>query len=302
MGTYLSDLPRELSLCSNVKLEMNEPLSRHCGYGVGGAADFYIEALNVKGLINAFNVAERYKIPVLILGNGTNVLFSDKGFRGLVISTKRLTSISIESNMLEAECGSQIGSIINRSILHDLSGLEKLAGIPATLGGAITMNASAFGTAVSDRLSSVCVFESGKILSYSRENCKFGYRKSRFQTGNCVILSAKFNLLQAERGFVRKIFQQCSSLRKSMQPQGRSCGSVFRNTSKFSAGQLIDMAGLKGASVGKAFVSEKHANFILTQDGATARNVFDLININKKKVFDKFDVILQEEIEFIGEF
>ena len=302
MDFNLGDLPRELSLCSNLNFKLNEPLSNHCSYGVGGIADIYIQPLSITSLINAFDIAKKHKAPIHILGNGTNVLFSDKGFRGVVISTKNLTSIEVNGNIIQAECGAQIGSIINKSVERGLSGLEKLAGIPATVGGAVTMNASAFGTAVSDKLLSVTVFERDKITSYSHKDCDFGYRKSRFQVADAIILFVTFNLDDADESVVNKNCQQCLSLRKSIQPLGRSCGSVFRNTTKYSAGQLIDMSGLKGKSIGGAFVSNKHANFILTQDGATAYDVFRLIKLIKKEVFEKFGIILQEEIKFIGEF
>ena len=302
MDFNLGDLPRELSLCSNLNFKLNEPLSNHCSYGVGGIADIYIQPLSITSFIKAFDIAKKHKAPIHILGNGTNVLFSDKGFRGVVISTKNLTSIEVNGNIIQAECGAQIGSIINKSVERGLSGLEKLAGIPATVGGAVTMNASAFGTAVSDKLLSVTVFERDKITSYSHKDCDFGYRKSRFQVADAIILFVTFNLDDADESVVSKNCQQCLSLRKSIQPLGRSCGSVFRNTKTYSAGKLIDNAGLKGLTIGGAQISNKHANFIITKDGATSLDVYLLINKVKEKIKQVYDIELKEEILKIGEF
>jgi UDP-N-acetylmuramate dehydrogenase len=185
---------------------------------------------------------------------------------------------------------------------NNLSGLEALSGIPATVGGAIVMNAGAFGKNISDRLVSVETLYNGKINKYYKDQCKFGYRTSRFLGKKEVIVSATFKLVETEKELILAGIEAYKDLRKSIQPTGRSCGSVFKNPSGTTAGKLIDSLQLKGYKIGGAKISTEHANFIITEGKATATDVKKLIDYVKKKVLDAFNIELKEEIEYVGEF
>ncbi len=287
---------------SDLTVFENEPLRKHSGYGVGGNADFFIEVGSLFSLNNLINLAKGHNIPYKVIGNGTNILFSDKGYSGLIISTSKLADIFFKRDEVYATCGVLVEKLINFTTNHGLSGLENLAGIPATLGGAIVMNAGAFGSCISDYLTSVEVLTGGKIIKHLKKDCDFGYRTSKFLGGGQVILSATFKLKSVDRCSAYNDYRLYGIMRKNIQPQGKSCGSVFKNSKKFSAGKLIQDAGLKGYAIGGATVSEKHANFIITKNGATAKDVFNLIKYIKQKVFEKFDILLQEEVELVGEF
>lgn len=296
------DLKSRLLEISDLTLSENEPLKKHCGYGVGGSADFFIEVGSFVALNFLIKILNENKINFKIIGNGTNVLFSDKGFNGVIISTSKLNDVFFKRDEIYATCGVQLEKLINFTINHALTGLENLAGIPATLGGAITMNAGAFGSVISDYLTSVDVLENGKIVKYTKEKCGFAYRSSMFLGGEQIVLAGTFKLNPSDRCKIFNAYKLYGMMRKNIQPQGKSCGSVFKNGKKFSAGKLIEDAGLKGTSVGGAFVSEKHANFIIAKNGATAQDVFNLINLIKRKVYDTFGVLLCQEIELVGDF
>lgn len=296
------DLKGQLSQISDITIYENEQLSKHCGYGVGGNADYFIEVGSFIALNSLISLAIDNKVKYKVIGNGTNILFSDNTFNGIIISTNKLNDVFFKRDEVYATCGVSIEKLINFSINHSLTGLENLAGIPASLGGAIVMNAGAFGATISDFITSVDVLENGKIVNYSKEMCSFSYRNSKFLTNNQVVLAGTFKLLPDDRCKIYNAYKLYKVMRKNIQPQGRSCGSVFKNTNKFSAGKLIEDAGLKGTCIGGAIISEKHANFIITKNGATAKDVYSLICLIKKKVFDKFGINLCEEIELVGEF
>lgn len=294
----------EKSLCdiSGLTVLRNEELSSHCGYGVGGKADFFALPTDVEQLKAVVELCETYGVNYKTLGNGTNVLFSDSGYRGVIVSLKNLDDVYFEGDNVVSLCGTNLEKLISFAIIHDLSGLEKLSGIPATVGGAVVMNAGAFGVSVSDCLCCAEVLRNGKIIRLNKDECGFGYRKSNFQKSGAIIISAAFKLQKGERFHINSDYKLCSVLRKNIQPQGRCCGSVFKNSEKVAAGKIIEMCGLKGYGYGGAYVSDKHANFIMTKHGAKAGDVYYLIKYVKEKVYHDFGVLLSEEIEYVGDF
>ena len=195
-----------------------------------------------------------------------------------------------------------IDKLIKFALVHGFGGLEALSGIPATVGGAIVMNAGAFGHNISDYITSVETLCSGKIKVYDNSGCKFTYRSSRFKGKNEVVVSATFKLPELDREIISTSVKSYLDLRKSIQPSGRSFGSVFKNPKPYMAGALIDEAGLKGLRIGGAEVSDKHANFIITSSKAKAKDVYMLMLKIKKEVYEIFGIILEEEVELIGEF
>ena len=281
----------------------NYSLKNSCGYGVGGKAKYYVEPTSVVSLRTIVELSNQFNEKYKIIGNGTNVLLSDKGYNGLIICTKLLKGLSLYNNKVVCASGETLNSLINFCVKNGYTGIEQLCGIPATVGGAVVMNASAYGKTISDHVVCVDLLKDGKLLRIDKDDIKFGYRKSVFQELNLPILSVVFSFQKSSGKLESKeLINYCSVVRKNNQPKGKSCGSVFRNTERYKAGELIDKVGLKGTSIGKARVSEKHANFIITEDGATANDVYSLIRLIKIRVKEKFNVELTEEIEYVGEF
>lgn len=287
---------------TNAKITFDEPMKKHTGYGVGGCARYYASVDSLYSLNLLINLANQYRVKYKVIGNGTNILVSDLGFDGIIIDTKGLNDVFLKRENVKAMAGASLEKLIRFNLEHKLGGLEALSGIPATVGGAIVMNAGAFGHNISDHILSVETLHNGKIKTYDKNECKFTYRKSRFTGKKEIVVSATFSFPSADREVVLSGIKSYMDIRKSLQPQGRSCGSVFTNPKPLSAGALIEKAGLKGYTLGGAKVSEKHANFILTSAKARAKDVYLLIQEIKQKVKDAFGVELIEEVECVGEF
>lgn len=296
------DFSKELKGFSHAKITFEQPMKKFTTLGVGGCADYFAEVDSLYGLNLLISLAKEYNQPYFILGNGTNILISDKGYRGLIICLKKLNDVFFKRDLVRAMAGANIDKVLKFNLANGLTGLERLSGIPATIGGAIVMNAGAFGHNISDHIVNVQTLYQGKINSYDKEQCEFAYRKSRFLGRKEIIISATFNFEYDSKETIEKNIKNYADLRRQIQPIGKSCGSVFKNPKGYSAGELIDRANLKGLRIGGALVSERHANFIITQSNALSSDVYALIQHIKEKVKDKFDITLKEEVEFIGEF
>lgn len=295
-------LKKQLENFTHAKIYFDEPMNKRTALGVGGKAKYFAEIDSLHGLNSLLSIANDYGVKVKVLGNGTNVLVSDKGFDGLIISTKKLSDVFFKREEIRAMAGASLDKLARFARDNRLSGLEALVGIPATVGGAVVMNAGAFGHNISDNITTVETLCQGKIKVYNKEDCKFAYRESRFLGESEVVVSACFLLKETQKSLILAKEKSYHEVRTSMQPLGKSCGSVFKNPKPYTAGQLIDNAGLKGVTFGGATVSEKHGNFITTKARATASDVYALINIIKDKIKDEFGVVLQEEVEFVGDF
>ena len=287
---------------TNAKIHFDMPMRKHTSLGVGGSARYYAEIDSLYSLNQLICLANEHKVNYKVIGNGTNILVSDLGFDGLIIDIKRLNDIFFKQNDVRAMAGAKLDKLIKFMHSNGLTGLEELSGIPATVGGAIVMNAGAFKHNISDHLVSVETLSDGKIKFYNKKDCKFSYRTSRFLDGKEVVISAVFSLPSGDRESVSQKIKSYIDLRHKMHPVGRSCGSVFKNPKPFVAGELIDKLGLKGYSVGGASVSLVHANFITTQANAKAKDVRLLIEQIKQKDKQAFNVQLTEEVEYLGEF
>lgn len=291
-----------LSELTNARIYFDQPMKKHTGYGVGGCARYYAQIDSLFSLNILLSLSAQYKVKHKIIGNGTNLLVSDLGFDGIIIDLKNLNDVFFKRNYVKAMAGARLEKLIRFAVEHKFSGLEALSGIPATVGGAIVMNAGAFGHNISDYVVTVETLCDGKIKVFDKSDCKFAYRTSRFLNKKEVVVSATFNLPEGDSETINAGIKSYSELRKSIQPSGRSCGSVFKNPRPHTAGALIEGAGLKGYRIGGAFVSEKHANFILTTARAKSLDVYLLIQEIKRKVKDVFGVELKEEVEYVGEF
>jgi len=199
-------------------------------------------------------------------------------------------------------CGTQLSSLIKFATGSGFTGMEGLYGIPATVGGAICQNAGAFGYTVSDYIEEVTALVGGEIKRYLKSDCKFKYRSSLFSDSEAFIISARFKFPKRKKVVARKEYYEFLYRRERTQPKGKSCGSVFKNPKGDFAARLIEGAGLKGFKIGGASVSDMHANFILTERGASAKDVYSVISEIKKRVYDKYGVTLTEEVEYLGVF
>jgi len=281
---------------------MNESLKKHTTYGIGGPADLMIFPKSKQDLIKVIEIINENKIQLTILGSGSNVLVSDNGIRGAVISLKNsLKQIEVDDNILYAECGTMLGKIVKHAVKNNLIGLENLNGVPGTLGGALIMNAGAWGGEISENLIHVEVINSkSEIQKIQKKDLNYSYRQSAFNKDD-ILLSAKFNLKKADKDIIKENFIEAQSGRKKSQPLNkRSAGSLFKNPKNNSAGKLLDDAGLKGFSVGDAKISEKHANFFINDGDATSKDMLMLIKKAHKVVKDKFNVNLSLEVKLMG--
>lgn len=274
--------------------------SANTTYGLGGGArEAYFPSTIFEAKKIYAGLLER-NAKIQIIGNGSNILASDGGFDGAVISTRRMGGIiRIDDSRLLCLAGTKISHLLKFCRERELGGLEYLYGIPATVGGAAYMNAGVIGKAIGDNIVNVHVFN-GKSRILSNENCNFGYRRSTMRDINAIILSI---ILKVEISNKDRIDERLDffKARRSGLPCGKSCGCVFKNPSGNSAGRLIEAAGLKGLSVGGAEVSPKHANFIINR-GKSAADVKRLIMLVKECVFEKFGILLEEEVVYIGDF
>lgn len=284
----------------DIHFKENENMSLKTSLGVGGNARYYVQPESVNGLIKCALAAKSCGVDFKTIGNGTNLLVSDKGYDGLIACTKNLNGLLLDKGEIIALCGTPLARFVNFVAGSGRTGAEGLAGIPATIGGAICQNAGAFGFTVSDYLREVTLLRQGEIVRLKKSQCGFGYRKSVFLGSGDTVISAKFRF--PRRRAKREAGADYGEMRKKSQPTGRTCGSVFKNPHGDHAGRLIEEAGLKGFRVNGAVVSRVHANFIVAENGATASDVFALIGEIKRRVYFKHGVRLTEELEYLGEF
>ena len=280
----------------------DEPMSKHTSYGIGGPARAYVTPKNKEDLVSILKFSKDNNIPSYFIGSGSNLLVSDDGIDGIVITLgKSFNKLEINKNNVFAETGVMLGKMVKECTKRNLSGLESLIGVPGTLGGALIMNAGAFGGEISNYLEYVSVITmSGVEKKYQQKDIKFNYRNSSF-SDNEILINANFKFLFSDQKTVSKNKIKASGGRKSSQPlRFRSAGSVFKNPSEGAAGYFIDKAGLKGTKSGDAEISNVHANFFVNHGTATANDVVKLINIARKKVYKEFGVMLELEIKTLG--
>lgn len=292
----------ELKEITHVDARYDEQMKKHTGYGVGGKAKIFVRVDSLYTLNLVLTLIKKHKEKFRVIGNGSNILFSDNDYDGVIISLLPLNEVFFKRDKVKAMAGAKLEKLINFTYENNLTGLEALSGIPATIGGAVCMNAGAFGKNISDHIETVETLVDGKIKVYDKNECDFSYRRSRFLHKNQAIVSATFSFMEGDKLEIKERIKTYLDLRKNLLPTGKSCGSVFKNPKNVSAGRLIDLALLKGYSIGGAKISEKHGNFIITESGAKAQDVYALIKDVKSKIKDKYNIELNEEIEYIGEF
>ena len=287
------------------EIEKNVLLKDYTAFKIGGSARYFFTARTKEDLVKALIAAKKFKTPFFILGKGSNVLVSDKGFKGLVIKILN-SKFRIINSELAGQAGAMLGELASAAANNGLTGLEWATGIPGTVGGAIYGNAGTKEESIGDIIKTVEVFDvkAVKVKKLSKRECKFGYRDSIFKRRkHLIILSCRIQLKEGEKGEIKRMAEDFISARKKTQPLNLpSAGSIFKNPPGFFAGKLIEEMGLKGKKAGQAQISEKHANFIVNLGGARARDVKKLIDLIKRKAKKKFGVNLEEEIQYLGIF
>ena len=280
----------------------NEPMSKHTSYGIGGPAEIFAQPHDKEDLKRILKFAKNNKKPVHFIGSGSNLLVCDEGISGMVITLgKSFKNIFFKGNRVFAETGVMLGKMVKECIKRNLSGVESLVGVPGTLGGALIMNAGAFGGEISNYLKSVTAITiAGSEKKYTASDITFEYRNSSFKS-NEILIDAEFEFIQSNKSTVTENKIKASGGRKSSQPlRFRSAGSVFKNPKEGAAGYYIDRAGLKGTKIGDAEISTKHANFFINHGKAKANDIVELIIQAKKAVKKEFGISLELEIKTIG--
>ena len=285
-------------------MTFDEPLAKHTTFGIGGPADCMVFPKTREELSKLLKYAYQKKISAIFIGSGSNILVWDKGFDGIVISLKKsFKNLTIKRNsQIIVEAGVMLGTMVKQAMAAEIGGLESLIGVPGTVGGALIMNAGAFGSEISKYFEEAKTMTiEGDTKSYKKGEIEFSYRHSTFPI-NEILLEATFQCKRGKPAEILKDRKVASDGRKSNQPlKFRSAGSIFKNPSdSLAAGYLIDKTGLKGTERGGAAISEKHANFIVNMGDATAADVLYLIKLAKKYVAKKFHINLELEVKLIG--
>lgn len=282
----------------------DEMMKKHTTYKIGGACDVMLLPENEEQVVKIVKLCDENKIPLFVVGNGSNLLVKDGGIRGVVMKiASKMSDIRVEGNHMYVQAGALLGSAVKTAYENSLSGLEFAIGIPGAVGGAVTMNAGAYGGHMQQIVKKARVCDRcGNVTEICGDAFDFGYRQSVVRDKSLIVLSCELELEHSERSQIKEKMDLLSAKRRSMQPLSLpSCGSVFKRPEGHYIGKLIEDAGLKGTTVGGAQVSTLHANFIVNVDNAKAKDVLDLIEVVKAKVLETFDIPIETEVIVIGE-
>lgn len=282
---------------------LNEPMSKHTTFRIGGSADIFVTPQGMEGVRSAVELARESGMPYYIIGNGSNLLVKDNGFRGIIIQIyKGLSHIDISDNIVTVGAGALLSAAARKALEYSLTGMECLSGIPGTVGGAVCMNAGAYGGEIKDVFVSGKVLVNGSIETIDNASSEFGYRTSRIMRESMIVLEAVFRLTKGRYDDIKSKMTELAEQRSLKQPvELPSAGSTFKRPEGYFAGKLIDDSGLRGYKVGMAQVSPKHCGFVVNNGGATAKEVLDLIKHVQETVYNNFGVMLEPEIRIIGE-
>lgn len=288
------------------RMKCNELMENHTSLHIGGEADYFVTPSSSEEVRALLDLCKEEKMPYYIMGNGSNLLVSDQGYRGVIIKlAEAFSQVWVkEDGVITAQAGILLSKLANVIAEESLTGFEFASGIPGTLGGAVTMNAGAYDGEMKQCLTSARVMdEQGNILNLSLEELKLGYRTSILQSKNYVLLEADLKLLPGDKQIIREKMNDLNRQRREKQPlEQYSAGSTFKRPTGYYAGKLIGDAGLRGYQVGGAAVSEKHCGFMINKEHATAKEFLTLIQDVIRIVDEKFGVKLEPEVKFLGEF
>lgn len=286
-------------------IRLNEPMEAHTTFRVGGPADYFVTPGTKDELADIIACCRAEQIPYYIIGNGSNLLVSDDGYRGAVIQIyKSMNQIRVTGNRIEAQAGALLSGIAARALENSLAGFEFAAGIPGTLGGACVMNAGAYGGEMKDVLKQVTVLsQEGRMFTIPVQELELGYRTSIIAKNGYIVLEAVIELRNGDVREIKTLMEELKEKRVSKQPlEYPSAGSTFKRPEGYFAGKLIQDAGLRGFQVGGAQVSEKHCGFVINKDHATAADIAELMRQVSEKVYAGSKVVLEPEVKRLGEF
>lgn len=294
-----------IEIIDEKRVFQDEPMKAHTTFRVGGPADYFVCPKCNSEVEKLVSLCQEVGMPYYILGNGSNLLVGDKGYRGVVIQIyKEMNDIQVQGEHIYMEAGALLSRIGSIALEAELTGFEFAAGIPGTMGGAVVMNAGAYGGEMKDVLESVTVLTpNGEILVLKNEELELGYRTSIIAKKDYVVLSAIIKLNYGNKEAIREKMNELKIQRTTKQPlEYPSAGSTFKRPTGYFAGKLIQDAGLRGFQVGGAQVSEKHCGFVINKDNATAADIVELMNQVSAIVKEKFGVELEPEVKRLGEF
>lgn len=286
------------------QLLMHEPMKNHTSFKIGGEADILVSPATEDQIIEVIRYCSDMNVPIFVMGNGSNLLVSDKGIRGVVLKIAgSFSNVDIAEDRMNVETGILLSSLANRALKESLSGLEFASGIPGTLGGALAMNAGAYGSEMKDVVVSITAVDmQGNMIELEGDMLEFGYRTSRLQRKGLIALKTILELEKGDPSRIKETMVELTRRRREKQPLSYpSGGSVFKRPEGYYAGKLIQDAGLKGYSIGGAQVSTQHAGFIINKGDATCADVVSLIETIKDKVYREFGVKLSPELKIVGE-
>ncbi len=276
-------------------------MKQHTTFRTGGNADYFVTARSEESLTGLIRYLKKEKLPYYILGNGSNVLFADEGYRGIVVKTGKFDDIRVSGNVLRAGAGVILARAAYVARKKSLTGMEFAAGIPGTVGGAVVMNAGAYESEIKDIITGArAVDETGNIIFLSKEELKLNYRHSIVSERELIITEAVFELAYGDSDEIEAKMKELAARRTEKQPlEYPSAGSTFKRPEGYFAGKLIEDAGMKGFSVGDAQVSEKHSGFVINRGNATTQDILTLIKKVQEAVYDKFGVMLEMEVKVV---
>lgn len=294
-----------IHIIDETKVKLDESMANHTTFRIGGNADIFVTPTNIEEIKEIIALCQEHEMPFYIVGNGSNLLVGDKGYRGLIIQIySEMNQIIVEDDYIKAEAGALLSKIASKALANSLTGFEFASGIPGTLGGAVFMNAGAYGGEMKDILYSVTALTpDGTIMVIPKEELELGYRTSVVSKRKYIVLSAMIKLQQGEKQKISDRMEELKEQRTTKQPlEFPSAGSTFKRPMGHFTGKLIQEAGLCGFQVGGAAISEKHCGFVINKDHATAKDVVALMQQVSEKIEEQFGVILEPEIKKLGEF
>ena len=286
------------------RIYIDEPMSRHTTFRVGGMADFFVTPKNANEVKDAIEICREEGMPYYVIGNGSNLLVSDKGYRGVIIQIyKEMNEITVEGGKVKAQAGALLSGIAAKAFAAELTGFEFASGIPGTIGGACVMNAGAYGGEMKDVLESVTVLTGeGEIIELGRNELELGYRTSVIAKKGYIVLGAVLKLERGDGEKIKAYMDELKEKRVTKQPlEYPSAGSTFKRPEGYFAGKLIEDAGLRGFQVGGAQVSEKHCGFVINRDHATAADIMELMRQVQIRVKENSGVDLEPEVKRLGD-
>ena len=294
-----------LVILDKEKIYLDEPMKKHTTFRVGGPADYFVTPSTVEEVKLIVDLCKKENMPYYVLGNGSNLLVGDKGYRGVMIQIyKEMSDIIVEGEVIRVQAGALLSKIGAAALEEELQGFEFAAGIPGTMGGAVVMNAGAYGGEMKDILVEATVLtQEGEVLVLQNEELELGYRTSVIAKKDYVVLGATVKLVKGNKDEIKAKMDELKVQRVTKQPlEYPSAGSTFKRPTGYFAGKLIQDAGLRGFQVGGAQVSEKHCGFVINKDNATAADIVELMKQVADKVHAEFGVTLEPEVKRIGEF